>query len=77
MGRWGGRTSPHVAKDGGPGSGPQEGGGTEPYVESVREKRAMARESKRPGESYAQAWNRLHNKPEYERNKRFEENAKK
>ncbi len=27
MGRWGGRTSPHVAKDGGPGSGPHEGGG--------------------------------------------------
>ncbi len=25
MGRWGGRDSPHVAKDGGPGSGPHPG----------------------------------------------------
>ena len=25
MGRWGGRSSPHIAKDGGPGSGPPPG----------------------------------------------------
>lgn len=43
-GRWGGRASPHVSKDGGPGSGPQDGGGSnekrgpKPYYDSGRDK---------------------------------------